>query len=257
MKAFDHQHRRKILDDEYIGYLWRLSRPFDENAREGALASSASDYLDTAIQCILVGYDTPALQLLERARDWLTYAIVHNERPRVYSKGGTEAAWHHKLALCNWLLNNQHDSGNFRDFVIGEEHHLSHTHLQHDEREISLVLPHYVDAGAYEQAIARYHGAGLSPPASLGAITTEGQMSYVLSRRLLGRQYGSAELCAAFDRFLNRSVPDWLLWDGQWSRAAEWMKIRHWNGVPGAGAVEALMKCYDYIPGSIPPADRR
>jgi hypothetical protein len=255
MLNFDPQECRRRLDNDIGGYAWALRHSVEQTASEGGLASSASADLDIAIKCILVRYDGPALQLLNRVRDWLMLAFANNERPYVYSKGGTEAHWHLDLALCNWLLGNQHDEENFRLYVQNEEYHLGHTHLAQDKREISLVLPHYVDAGAYQEALARYAGAGLAPPARLSAIRTEGQMSYVLCRQQVGEDYGPGEVEAATDRFLSRSLHD-LLRNGQWSRAAEWMKIRHWNRRSGVSAVQALMKCYDYIPGVLPPADR-
>jgi hypothetical protein len=256
MLNFDPQECRKRLHNDVGGYAWTLRRSVEKIASDSALGSYASFDLEMAIECLLVRYDRPALQLLNRARSWLMLAFANNERPNVYSKGGTEAHWHLDLALCNWLLGNQHDEENFRLYVQNEEYHLSNTHLAQDKREISFVLPHYVDAGAYREALARYDGAGLAPPTGLGAIRTEGQMSYVLCRQQLGEDYEPAGVEAATDRFLSRSLHDWLR-DGNWSRAAEWMKIRHWNGRPGASAVQALMKCYDYIPGVEPPPDRR
>ena len=50
-------------------------------------------------------------------------------------------------------------------------------------------------------------------------------------------------------RFLKMHVDNWLV-DGHWDTAAEWMKIIHWNDAePPISAKQALLKCYDYLPG--------
>ena len=79
-------------------------------------------------------------------------------------------------------------------------------------------------------------------------------MSYVVSRHRLGLEYTAAEFAALSSKFLNRNIDGWLT-TGQWSTVAEWIKIVHWNDAdPPISAKEAVLKCYDYLPGREPPA---
>ena len=79
-------------------------------------------------------------------------------------------------------------------------------------------------------------------------------MAYVVSQHRLGLQYSRTEFEAIAARFLKMHVDTWLA-NGHWDRAAEWMKIVHWNNAePPISAKQALLKCYDYLPGREPPA---
>src|SRR5262252_9741657 len=102
MKIFDPAEERKELDGD-VGYRFDLSEDFDEVRTEGALASVASTYVIDAIYCLLVGYDDPAQQLLERAYDWVTIGIGEGEKPEDYARDGSEAEDFETLAMCNWL----------------------------------------------------------------------------------------------------------------------------------------------------------
>ncbi|HEX4144234.1 MAG TPA: hypothetical protein VHY91_12060 [Pirellulales bacterium] len=79
-------------------------------------------------------------------------------------------------------------------------------------------------------------------------------MAYVVSQYRLGLQYSQAEFKAIAARFLKMHVENWLS-DGHFDTAAEWMKIIHWNDAePQIPAKQALLKCYDYLPGRHAPA---
>ena len=252
MLMFDPTQCKRSLDGD-VGYTWKLGRSIEDAARVGGVASTANARLHTAIKCILVGYDEPARQLLTQAHEWLTRAIREREQPRGSSQEGVEAARRLDLALCNWLLNDEHDGADFRSYVENQERFLNASSLGRDKSEISSTMFRYVDAGAYREALARYAGAGLTPPASLSAIRTEGQMSYVLCRHLLGED-SKSEVQRALQAFLRRKINLWLI-DGHALRAAEWMKIAYWNGgQPKIMAKEAVLKCYDYLPGVVRPA---
>ena len=229
------------------GYKWALIFSTEEFRTEGGLASGARFYLNKAVGCILVGYDEPAQLLFERASEWLQIAINEDERPKSYGPGSTEAQRHLDLALCNWLLNGEHDDENFHNYVNHMDRFLETSKLGRNKTEISLLLPHHVDAGAYRQALVWYDVAGMSPPRSLAVIQAEGQMSYVLCQYLLGEQYAAADVEKAAQKFLHRSVNAWLI-DGHFLRAAEWMKIIHWNSNRAdISSREAVLRCYDYL----------
>jgi hypothetical protein len=121
-----------------------------------------------------------------------------------------------------------------------------------DKPGIGLTMPEYVDASAYREALALFHDAHMKPQASLARIRSEAQMSYVLCRYFLGEAYEQPEMEATIKRFLKHNVNTWLL-DGQYLRAAEWMKIAHWSGeASAASARDTVLHCYDYLAASPP-----
>jgi hypothetical protein len=203
-----------------------------------------------AVQCLLVGYDEPAMQLLERSLQWLHTAINELERPQIYEPDGTEAFRYQNLAICNWLLHGEHDTDSLRRFVEHEDRFLSGSEVGQDKVSMCFVLPAYLDAGSYQRALELFANTpGLSPPRILSSIRNEGQMSYVICRHWLGQQFTEAEVTSAVDKFLTRNVEGWLS-NGHFVRAAEWMKIVQWRGgKAGLSAKDALLKCYDYLPG--------
>src|ERR1700677_4128185 len=192
MKSFDPANARGILDGD-VGYRWTLNRDFVDAKKVGGLSGSAQACLNMAIECFLVGYDDPAMQLLKRAFDWLTAAIKGQERPRAYGENGTEAQRHLDLAMCNWLLHNVHDVQNLKRFVEYEDRFLIGSKIGRDKTNVSITLVSYVDAGAYENALERFADAGRAPGSS-SSVRNEGQMCYVVSRHRLGQEYSEAEV---------------------------------------------------------------
>lgn len=235
------------------GYEWSLASDFADAKAAGGLGSSARSDLRTAIQCLLVGFDQPARRLLKFALEWVEVAIASDERPERYFPNGTEASRYETRALCNWLLSNQHDAESFDQFVAFEDRYLADARAGRDKVSVSFVLPTYVDAGAFEHALEIFQNVPrLSPPTS-STIRGEAAMAYVVSQHRLGLRYSRAEFEAIAARFLKMHVDKWLA-NGHWDRAAEWMKIVHWNNAkPPISANQALLKCYDYLPGREPP----
>jgi hypothetical protein len=251
MKIFDPAEERRQLDGD-VGYRVVLDFDFEESRNLGGLASSASAYLIDAIYALLVGYDDPAQQLLERAFDWVTIAIKEGERPRDYGPDGTEAQRYETLGMCAWLLHGAHDAESLNRFVEHEERFLVRECLGRDRANVSLTAINYVDAGAYGLALERLASARFSAPKSLNAIRSEGQMCYVICRHRLGLEYTEAEIASATERFLKRNMNTWLL-DGVPDRAAQWMKVVHWReGAAGISPKEAVMMCYKYLPDAEP-----
>ena len=146
-----------------------------------------------------------------------------------------------------------HDGDSFRRFVEHEDLWLANSKSGKDNAVISMVLPTYVDAGAFERALEIFHSTPrLSPPTS-PTVRGEAAMAYVVCQYRLGLQYSKVEFETIAGRFLKMHVDQWLA-DGHWDTAAEWMKIVHWNHAdPPITAKQALLKCYDYLPGREPP----
>jgi hypothetical protein len=119
-----------------------------------------------------------------------------------------------------------------------------------DKIEIGLTLPSYVDARAYAEALVRFDDAGMKPPVSLTRVRSEAQMSYVLCRHYLTGECGRAEVDMAIRKFLKYNVNAWLT-EGDYLRAAQWMKIAHWSGEETPlSARKAVLACYDYLAAS-------
>ena len=86
-------------------------------------------------------------------------------------------------------------------------------------------------------------------PGNLAEINREGSMAYVMCLHQLGRGYTDAEVQAATEQFLKRSVRDWLD-RGQFPTVARWMKLAYWRGEESRQAAwQSLLRCYDFLPG--------
>jgi hypothetical protein len=157
--------------------------------------------------------------------------------------------------MCNWLLYDQHDAESLGRFVEHEDRFLATSHVGNDRIGISLLLPTYVDAGAYRRAMELFATTpGLSVPKSLNSIRNEAQMCYIICCRELNQEYAKEKITSALSRFLTRNMDDWLS-NGHFVRAAEWMKIVYWRDRNSEVSPKiALLKCYDHLPGCNHPS---
>jgi hypothetical protein len=252
-KMFDPAHERRLLDGD-VGYRLNLGSDFGKSKSVGGLASSAHANLNTAVQCLLVGYDDVAEQLLKRACDWLTVAINEQEKPHAYAANGTEAQRQRDLAMCNWLLKNVHDAECLNQFVEYEDRFLLGSKIGRDKTNVSLTLVGYLDAREYGNALERFSGAALRVPKSPRLIRNEGQMCYVICRRRLGQEYSDSDVESAAFAFLRQNMNRWLT-GGHFLRAGEWMKVVHWHEEnAGHSARAAVLNCYKYLASVEPPA---
>lgn len=254
MEDFDQAEEKKALDGD-VGYRWCLARSLEDVKARGGLVGNADSDISVAVACLLVGYDEPARQLLEKARQWLTVAIGGEKGGTDHDAGRWPASMpYYDLAMCNWLLDGKQDRESFK-LAVGVQEREYNTHRKwRVKSEVSLALAEYVDAGAYQIALDRFAAtAGLTPPKSLSAIRGEAQMCYAICRQRLGQQYTEAEIMAAADKFLRRpglntGIATWLR-NGLYTTAVRWMKIIHWReGVEGISPKQVVLKCYDYLP---------
>ena len=245
-EQFDPEKRREMLLNPIGGYEWSLRNSFDDAQACGGLGGSADSKLGRAVQCSLVGFDEPAERLLKQAAQWVQVAIASDERPQRYFPGGTEASRFETLALCHWLLDNRHDAENLRRFVEYKDLYLNGK-KHADKVGVSLGIAAYVDAGAFQRTLEIVNGTrGLSPPKTL-APRNETQMAYILSSNHLGLGYTPDDVRAATTKLLSRNINAWLT-DGDAVRAAQWLKVIHWNDTDRSlSAKQTLMKAYDYL----------
>jgi hypothetical protein len=253
MKRFDPNRTREIK----VHYAKRfLNYSFEEAKAKHTLSSVALFAgLNEAVACFLVGDFDLGRLLIVKARQWLSVAVETNEpvNLRDESPFGEIASRHRTLAMCNWLATGKHDAENLRLAIDFEERYLASDSPSRNRDEISFSLPSYVNPYAYERALKTFASCPkLLPPKSLNSIRGEARMCYVVCRHRLGREFSAEEADAALEGFLMRNVDSTWLADGHYSRAAEWMKIAHWRASDDPIAI--VLRCYDYLPGRIPPA---
>ena len=255
---FDPLQVKEQLLNPIGGYEWSLQRSVDKSKAVGGLGSSANADLGQAVECLLVGFDEPAIQLLEKAQQWVSASLAENEIPKRYlhderySLDGEAALRYQTLAMTNWLLNDEHDAESYKRFVEHEDRFLANSRIGKDKVNTSLLLPVYVDAGAFHRALEMFAFSGLTVPKTL-LPRNEAQMAYILCRHHLDLEYSQDDVQTATKKFLMKNIDTWLS-NGHAVRAAEWLKILFWNDcdrtVP---AKQILLKCYDYLPGRTPP----
>src|ERR1700682_3298458 len=248
MAKFNVDHERLLLLNPIGGYEWSMNHSFEDAQKADGLTGSAHFDLGLAIDCLLVGFDGPAEQLLDQATQWVGVAIESGERPQHYFPDGTEADRFETLALCNWSLFNKHDSQSLQQFVTYNDQYLNRQ-KRLDKVSVSLGIAPYVDAGAFERILELFDTTpGLRPPTTLSP-RNEAQMAYIVSRHHLGLQYSREDVQTATAKFLKRNIDPWLT-GGDAVSAAQWMKVLHWNDSDRSlSAKQVIMKGYDFFPG--------
>lgn len=252
MNKFNLEMERHFLLGD-CGYAFSLASNIEQSKSVGGRGSSAHAFLGTAIQCLLAGLDEPAYQLLNKAREWVSASLEESEVPKRYlddkrySPEGEAALRYQTLALTNWLLDNRHDAERYERFVVCEDHFLKNSKSGKDRVNVSMVLPAYLDAGAYHRGLQLFDSIGFRIPSSYTSIRHEAPMTYILCRHLLGEDFLSTETESLTANFLNRSVENWLI-NGHFVRVAEWMKITYWNQrKEDRQAKQSLLKCLDHL----------
>ena len=103
------------------GIRFDLAADFNEISARGCLTGYGLGFHGTAIEAILVGFDEPAVWLLEKATRWLGAAIAaeedqysSTEEDPYRSWDGTRSLQYESMAQCNWLLTGVHDFENLR-----------------------------------------------------------------------------------------------------------------------------------------------
>src|SRR5487761_1756780 len=223
-----------------VGFNWELASDFERARGKRALTRWASGFLGRAIECLLVGFDEPAYNLLEKAREWLLAAIAEKEAPRLFTLEEIEPLRYEDFALCNWLLSGIHDPKSLSRAIERRDAEMAANGQDKISLELKLVV--YLDAGRCERAIELFETTrGLSAPKSLSQVRSQARMVYVLCKHQCEDVYTDAEIRDCLKRFLSRQVDSWLN-NGHYSTVARWMKISHWDRVGSReSAREALL----------------
>ncbi len=236
--------------------LWEFSieyarkSPYAEAYRRNCLHSCGETIFLTAVECLLLGEFTIGQELMRKARIFFGAAIEHKEIPPRYARGGAEYLRLCDFALCNWLLQKQHDLKSLKDAIRWKEIWFADAG-ESWKTEVQLSLPNYLDAEEYDALFERFEAAKLKPPTKLSSIRGQGSMSYVLARHRLGLEYSDNEVEKALTTFFRRNVRSTWLDRGHYTTVALWMKIAYWK--PDDDPIATLLKCYEFMPELQPP----
>jgi hypothetical protein len=232
---------------------------FEAAKAVGGCGSSARHFLGVAVRCMLQNLDLEGMRILLKARQYVCYSQSVSEIPKralqyidaePFIRNGYMALGLQVLGLCAWLLSSKHDEESYRLYVEHQDRFLRQSPGGKDKVNISLTLPTYLSACAYERVLEIFANTrGWVVPSALGSIKTESHLCFVIASHRLGKAYSADEVQNATARFLTRKMMAWLR-DGHAVRAAEWMKIVYWTRHQAdPSPKKALMKCYDHLPG--------
>ncbi len=241
---FDPEKRRRLLSDSVIAIFMEVS--YEDAFHAQTMGITGSPTLAVTIQSYLVGLFDDAKKLLDKAHTLLRISTERKEYERA-----DRPALFDDFATCQWLHNGANEKRLLNQQVDSHEQHFAAEHTEPNQLDVQRALPVYLEAERYDTLIARYESAGLKRPKDIHHILDEGAMCYVLARHRLGLEYTDEEIAAALETFLKRSAKEWLGQYGTFCTAARWMKIAHWK--QDDDPIATLLRCYDYLPGLIPP----
>ncbi len=245
MSEFDADNVKAHLRGESgLAQYYSLSLPAEERKREVALA--AASMMRAAVRCVLVELDFDARMLLEKAKEWLEFAIQRQEKNPGYCVNGTDAWRHEMLAMCNWLATDVDDQANLKEAVGFNE--LYYNSNQLTKSAVTAILPTYVDARRNAQAIEIYEETWEGKrPTSVERTTSESTLAYIIATAKRRGEFTSAQAAAAGRSFLRAQAAK-LLTNGGEVRLARWLKILHWNDNPQRqSAYETVRRCHEYL----------
>lgn len=249
---FDPQRLVKQLNDS-CGIALSLSKDFEKSRSVNGLGPSAFYIYCDAVAATIVGMDEAVLPLLTKAEQWLQVAMDTNEVP----DRSTDVWENHDrlltLSCIRWLRDGYHDQTNLKRAVDFLELHFTRPETK-DTVELGLSMHLLADCDDWDRVLRWFaENPKLHPPRSPTYVQTEAHMAYVMARQRAGLDYSETDVETAKQKFLKRHMDGWLS-RGHYARAADWLKILHWQqGSAGLTPREAILKCYDYLPGCQPP----
>lgn len=218
--------------------------PIEKLRADRVLTARSCNMLNEAAMAIVVGLPEQALQLVEKALEYVFVAIEDHERPMYYSPRGTEAGRYACKGLALWLLGRPIDQGLVDSFVADSTEYLLGEGK--DRVGIGLSLADYAALGAYEPALDVWHRCGkFERPSAVRRIAGEANMCFVVANHRLGRDYSAEDEGQGLDSFLKRNVNTVWLARNQATRMATWMKIAYWQ--PGDDPFETVRRCHQFL----------
>jgi hypothetical protein len=247
--------RRRWLIEEGIAFAH--SQIYESSPSMGGIAESHIRWIAMAH---LVGLGPQMIDLAPPAITAIDTAIARGEHV-----GPDRLAWHGLLqeakALAQWLLTGQNPAPTwalaFEERVAAQKRYAGESLRAGDRnRLLDDTLAVGFQAGCFAQSLA-YHDAlaGGPPKGKVSSIKAPRQLAYALCQRALGHSPGSdAELIRAGHRVLREHLAERWLHNGQYERAAVWLKIVYGLEAPQLTPAEVLLKAYDDMPTIPRPA---
>ena len=97
MTAAQYEKLMRMLGGEVGGVAWELRRQLEPGTSADGTADYAGDFLSTAIQCVTVGMEREALQLLAKSDEWMSVALDRAVAGEVIE---LEYTSHFRHAIC-------------------------------------------------------------------------------------------------------------------------------------------------------------
>ena len=224
------------------------------------IGSWANSQVGVIAMAHLVGLGHTMIDIAPRAIEWIDLAIQRGE-----DVGPDQLAWqgllHEAKALAQWFLTGI-DSTETWGLAFDERQAAQQRYagrpMRTTDRNLLLddTMAVGLQAGRFEESIA-YHEtlAGGPPKGKVSSFKAPRQLAYALCQRALGQGPDSdADLISAGHRMLREHLAERWLHNGQYKRAAMWLKIVYELEAPQLSPAEVMLKAYDDMP-TVPRPD--
>jgi hypothetical protein len=244
MTAEQHAKLMRMLVGDNCFRSWVLRQQPTAGSSAGALASYAKDHLTCALQCLMVGMERDALELLAKSDEWMTPALV---RAAAGEEIELEYWYHFRHAVCRWLIGppvGVHDLTRACELLQASEA-MTLANAGAYAQELDHVLPLWLSAGRYAECIAKYEQCGAKYPPPRKRQQCEAAMAYFLARERLHSSIPEQDIQQKLHLFLREQVPT-LLKYGRYDRFALWVQIisRAEAGAPARAAIRQIADQY-------------
>lgn len=243
------------------------------------MGNFARSDLESVISAWLVGLNDEVAEVIPRSLEWLDRAIESAEE---YTFGPLpclhRVTLHSAKALGTWMRDSTDDNSSWlvTQAAQGEYMQTGHTEVRGPDRfDYTLqrfvrqevkglpfstsqilrdgILDDYMafafQAGQFEQGIAEYGKHLASKEPSLKKVLKPRDYVYALCLNEAGcNTFDKADLLSAGRKMLQANLQENWLPNGQFLRAATWLKIVYWRHDPTLSPLRTVLKAYDDMP---------
>lgn len=256
--------RRLVGDNSIMDWVLR-QRPTASSSAT-AQASCARHHWTCAVDCLMVGMEREALQLLAKSDEWMTAALDRAAAGEV-----VELEYHRQfdLSVCRWLLGPPASPYDLTRGVnlLHQSEEMVLADLGRNADFLDTALAMLVYAGRYEECIAKFEQERAKTPrtkqqkhdevmrdyyagdlpadeaAFLLEDRVEAPMAYLIARERLNPTLPESQLAQLFEGLLRQRVPNWLSYARR-DLFTMWVRITT-QAVAGAPARAAVRESAD------------
>ncbi len=236
-----------------FGYPRWSQRELDPTLPAYSIAGRGDSILSGAIQCLIVGMEEEAKELLAKSDLLMTTAL---QRALAGESIQNEEACHFYLAQCRWLAGPPAIPPDLSRAcrLLNESAATATRHTFPDVFE--WVLPRWLDAEKAEECVTAFERFQPAYPPARRRHHSPAAMSYLLARQRVRHTLSGTELVKLADDFLARQVPDFLI-NGWYLDYARWVKLI--TGADSGPAARAAIReiAERYTADRTTPAPRR